>query len=359
MRTALVLVCLVLLAGCGGQTPAGTATPTTGATPTSTPTPTASQTPTATETPSSIQTSEPDNPWGVETISVGIDSSTVKQPIRSQVESALEYWEASSSMTPYRDIRFELVNDTSNANILIQVQDDLSQCGLKFNESTVGCTRLPGEDGFSDQVIVRMESGYTADSRLIILKHELGHTLGVDHGSTLEVMQGAIQLAKLPQTDAVNKSNPWDKATVNIYANYSGVPEPIRTHHRKQVSHAISYYQNGAEGSMPNNVSVETVESPQEADIIVEFADRMDVGGRDQLSNASVYGSNLDEDRRLERYTSAEIRLAYDVEGQYRITAYGLGYWIAVLLGSSDEELPPPFADDSITYQDEWWKRAN
>ena len=366
MRRVILISVLLVLAGCGGQTtttptaepsPSQTATVSPTATPTATSTLTA--TPTATPWPSPTATpAAPDNPWRADPITVAINDTEASERIRDQVVAALDFWESHSDSTLYSDLNFTITEANSDADVLIRVEEAVDTCGNSYDEAGVGCAPMPDEYGFSEQTVIRMEAGFTPESRETILKHEFGHTLGLGHNAPLDIMDAQVQLTGLPKTDAVEKQNPWKQSTISIYVDYSAVPEPIRADHRGQVDHAITYYQDGAEGFTPENVTIQTVENAEDADITVEFADRSNIGTSDQLSNGTVYGSNTDSDRALEVFTDAEIRLAYDVEGEYRLTSYNFGYWLGYSFGAPPKELPPPWKQDDITYQDDWWVRA-
>jgi len=361
MRRAVLLAMLLILAGCGGQSstaPTETSTPapttTSPLAPTGTPTATSTPTATATQTPT-----PPDNPWETDPITVAINDSVAYEPIQPQVQKALEFWEINAMQTPYRDVKFMLIENKKEADLVIRVDRFIELCGSKLADDYVGCSPKPGnDDAFDEQPVVRIERGYTADSRVTILKHQLGYVLGLTQDSDIDVMDPELNLTNLPQTDAVDKPNPWEKPTVRIYVDYSGAPVPIREDHREQVENALGYYQDGAEGFTPENVTIEQVESADRADITVKFDDRSNIGDRDEISNATVTGSDTDSDGRVERFTEATIYLGYNVEGEYGITSYNLGYWIAYSFAAQPGEYPPPWEQDGITYRDEWWKRA-
>jgi predicted Zn-dependent protease len=353
----------VLVAGCGGQsaTQTDTATQTDRPTATSTATPTSTPTATSTPTPTALPTptlAPPDNPWGKTPITVAIDDSAVDESVRAQLSTALAYWESNADDTEYTDLSFEIIEDTERADVVVEVTEDLRVCGSRLEPESVGCAPYPGSDGFDSQATIYMEAGYTPESRVTILKHEFGHTLSLTHGMDLEIMNPELSLTNLPQTNAVDKANPWEQDTIRIYVDDSAVPQPIRDDHERYVKHAIGYYQDGAEGFTPDNVTLERVESAEDADITVSFGDRSDIGDSDQVSNGSVYGSDSDNDGRLEVFTEAEIQLAYNVEGEYGITSYNLGYWIGYSFAAPPADHAPPWERDDITYTDHWWDRA-
>jgi hypothetical protein len=280
------------------------------------------------------------------------------ESLRPQLAEALSFWESNLEHSRYSEITFEIVADVDEANIVIEPTEDLAVCGNRLDPESVGCAPLPGDDGFSGQTTIHIETGYTDESQVTILKHEIGHTLGLTHDASMDIMQPRLALTNLPQTDAVDKANPWEQETIHIHVNDSAVPEPIRDEHDNHVGHAIGYYQDGGEGFFPENATLERTESPEDADITVTFGDRSDIGDRDQWSDATVYGTDSDDDGRLEVFTEADIQLAYNVEGDYGITSYNLGYWIAYSFAAQPGEYPPPWEQDDITYEDHWWQRA-
>ena len=158
----------------------------------------------------------------------------------------------------------------------------------------------------------------------------------------------------LPRTDAVNKSNPWTTDDLRVYVDYAGATADRETL-RFQLAQAVRYYDDGAEGSVPANVSFTLVEDRSTAQIVVGFNQEREGCPTDEPRSCGFrQGFDPDGDGALEYYTNATVVLN-DIDAA--ATGWHLGYWLGVLMGHDrPEEFAPPFRDASYEERrSEWW----
>ena len=350
---AVLLALLVILAGCGAN---GTSTPTTStATATS---PTTSQTPTPTPTPTPSATPAPsyNNPWNEQTIHVAIDNPTDRD-YRAIVRQALRYWETDGRQwADWTDLEFTLLTgaDTAEADAVIRF-GAVRQCGGDAT-APVGCAPYPTGGAFERTPTAEISTGFTNASTQTIVRHEIGHLLGVEHAQTPAFMRPEVALQTLPRLDAVNRTNPWAQETLRVYIDDSAVPQPLEETVSTQLDHALGYYNDGGEGATPDGVRLVSTATRTDADIVIEVVRNSDIEDR-AYASVEYSGSNLDEDQQLERVENGTIRVAYNVEGETGYIGYATGYHIGLLL-TLDPDPAPPWTDESITYRDQWWERA-
>lgn len=346
----LVTVCLFLVtAGCAGPlVPAGSsadtpASPSADASPTLTPT--ASPTP----LPDSAR-----NPWRSAEVVVAVDGSAA--PDRSfvgLVEQAVAYWNGPGRPNATYPATFRVEPDAPDPDIIVVVRSAVS---CAEHDDVLGCApRLSADDRPPRPVTVTVASGFSDETTLRTIKHEFGHVLGIAHGEPpLPLMEPRHAAATLPQTDAVNKSNPWTTDDLRVYADFSGATGD-RDQLQFQLSQAVGYYDAGAEGHVPSNVSFTLVENRSRAQVVVVFNHDREGCSTDEPRSCGLHqGFDPDRDGALEYYTNATVVLnGIDAEA----TGWHLGYWLGVLMGHDrPEELAPPFRDASYEERrSDWW----
>lgn len=352
--TAVALTLIIILAGCGGSTTSST--PTSSATQPASSTP--STTPTHTPTPASTATPPPlyHNPWNKQTIHVAIENPTDRnyQPI---VRQALRYWETDGQKwADWVDLQFSLISDpnAADADAIIRF-GSVNTCETDI-EDVVGCAPYPNDGSFEHTPTAEISTGYTNESTRTIVKHEVGHLLGVEHTQTPEFMKPESELTELPQVDAADRANPWGQDTLRIYIDDSAVPVPLKETVMTQIDYAINYYNNGGEGATPSGVELVTTERQTDADIVIEVVRNSDIENH-EYANGRYYGVDSDRDQALEQVENGTIRVAYNVQGETGYIGYLTGYFVGLFL-TLNSEPAPPWADDNITYRDKWWERG-
>jgi len=346
---AVIIAGLIVISGCGAAgSPSSTATPTDTPT-TDADTVTRTPTPTATDTPVPTPTSTPEltatplpaaahNPWEKQEITVAI--SNTGEPDRNfepLIESALEFWEQNATNTTDYEVEFDLVNDTSRADIVVSFVEDVGSCGPE-REEAIGCAPVYEYVGQADaQSNVEIETGYDNESTVLILKHEFGHTLGLDHNDTEPTwfMDAKISVGTFPKPDVDERDWKWKAHTITVYADVDAAVETRRDKLREEVRMTVNRYNRYEHEYIPENASIQIVDNPEKADIVVKIVDETPSG---DYSEVDIWGRDVDEDGSLEYYSEATIYIRdeyHDDVGQYA------GYWMGyILYADSDSDLP-------------------
>ncbi|WP_435196169.1 matrixin family metalloprotease [Natronomonas sp. EA1] len=333
-RAVLVVVCL-LLAGCSTSLP-GDPTDLDGAT-----------TPEPTE-----WDGDPENHFRERELTVAVRNDAIpERDYRPLVREALDYWEAESERYAGFPIAYRIAED-EDPDVVVRFVPTIEECGSE--DHAAGCAPILTEPGQVNRpVTVRVRGNFSDASTVEVLKHELGHTLGIRHGEPPEaVMQASSNLTSLPQPDARNRTMPWGKPGLFVHVDYGAVPARDRPETREQVNAALGYFGDGANGTVPENVTFYRAETAEEADIVVRFAENAPCT-QGSGSCGNLRGTDPDGDGQIERYTALTITLSgIDTEA----TAWHVGYWLGRGFGLSGEELPPPLAsDDPDVRRSEWW----
>ncbi|MFC6724474.1 matrixin, partial [Halobium palmae] len=299
--------------------------------------------------PASTVAFDSENPWGREVVTVGVnDSAGVERNLTALVEEAIEYWNTEGRGYGEYAVKYEVDPDARSPDVEVQFVREIESCGHERGGELLGCApQLHANSAPPTPVPVRVETGYSDESTVETIKHELGHTRGLNHGDEPAFMNASGVAYTLPQRDAVDRAYPWATSNFTVYVDASNVSAGDRPAFRRQVTHALDYYE-GAPPTVPANVSYTLVDDPSEATVVVRYVD----DGGDPGSRAVMQGIDVDGDGALERRTKATIRLSgLDVDE----TGYHTGYWLGRLLGADDtEELPPPFRGGTDPTS-EWW----
>lgn len=352
LRT-LALILVVVLAGCAGATQAPTTT-TSSVEETTTKTTTTPTTPAPTTT-TTTTTQAVQNPWGTDPVKVAIANlANESRNIAPLVRDAIAYWEGPNSTHGDYPVDYLLVEDPDDAQIVIQFVEEIHSCGDGEVDRTMGCAPILTSDsnpGPYTQIQVR--SGYTDETTVEIIKHELGHTRGLEHGEgPMPLMAATDTNAKhFPVTDAVDRPNPWQKNTLKIYLS----PEAGWSENTLEnaAMEAIKYYNDGAGGWYRATVTFTLTDSKEDADIVIRANANDDLGFEGGGYGWDIKGEQLDSDRPLERYTHATLYLG-SVNKQYG--EWYVGALLGYSLGAQNQtDLPEPFADPDNA-DDKWFQ---
>ena len=283
------------------------------------------------------------------------DTTNRNRSYASLVSEALGYWETQSAAHGAYSADYTLRPNASDPDIEVRFVSDIEVCGYASSELAVGCAPiLDGDDYQRTTTAVRIEGDLNDSSTVLTLKHEFGHTLGLSHGynDTLPFMNASVDTSRQPMTDAVNKTNPWGTDSLDVYVNYTGtVHGSERDAYATEVREGLEYWNGGAEGYAPENLTLTVTRNESAADIVVKFADSVDTDdGTGHLVRRGGY--DPDGDERLESFTYATVTISE--RGDEDLIDWNTAAAIGYLLGDTEEgEIAPPF-DGDVENSDEW-----
>ncbi|WP_423743392.1 matrixin family metalloprotease (plasmid) [Haladaptatus sp. SPP-AMP-3] len=338
-RALMLVVCLVL-AGCAGAQFDRTTTHT------ATDRPTMQGTRTATERGTVADRS---NPWGGP-VTVAIKTSDGTRGYTDDVRRALDYWERHSAEYAGYSIQYELVPDAENPDLVINFVDSVESCPRV--DHAVGCAPYITEAAqISRPMQIDVDDSFSNESTTLILKHELGHTLGLNHSSAPQsIMAAEAALASRPLPDASERNLPWADASLTVYLGQTDDRPAVK----EQVRHALDYYADGADGTVPSNVSFTFTDDRSAADVLIRFPDTLPCNPGSSGSCGGVRGTDPDRDSVLEQYDRLTISISgvdTDAVGWY------VGYWLGYGFALEESELAPPFLHASAhDRRSDWWK---
>lgn len=346
MRVRLVVLCLaVFLAGCSGfavdevTEPVDTGDET-------------AVTNGNQSTAESATTDSVDNPWGTETITVGIvNTANESRDIEPLVAETIEYWNTDGSGYASYSVNFTLDPDKSDVDIMVLLKEEFD-CGNRENNLTAGCApRIDAGTTVTDRPQhVEIQSGHTDNATVTILKHEFGHVLGLGHADEPQsFMRTGIQLEKFPEPTYDERANPYGQETVNVHVDWES-HSGDRAATERQLTETFSALESDI--GPVSDVTFKRVETREAANITIEF-DSGECGGAGQ--SCGVH-EGIDEDGQgtLNRLTTTKIRLD-DIEEKRQ--GWHVGYWVAhAFAGGETDDMPDVFANPRPNDQVDWWE---
>ncbi|MFB6170962.1 MAG: matrixin family metalloprotease [Haloarculaceae archaeon] len=302
-----------------------------------------------------LWTGDDDNPWREETLTVAVHAppgdARNYQPL---VRQALDYWEQHAEQYAGYPIAYQIDDDSADPDLNVSFVPDVTDCGSETH--TAGCAPVLTEPTQVHRpVTVRVRTDFSDASTVRVLEHELGHTLGLSHSDAPQPLMAArSQLTTLPQPNATERALPWNHSDLRVYVDDAAVASADRAEVERQIGAALDYYDRGAEGTVPENVSFVRVDDPARADVVVEFRDT-DACTAGSGTCGSVAGVDPDGDGALERYTKLHVTV---VGIDPAAVGWHVGYWLGYGFGfDENSDYPPPFRDASYEERrSEWWR---
>lgn len=261
------------------------------------------------------------HPFAGESLTVAVNGTERE---RALVGEALDYWAANATRYVGFDVQFRVLEpgSTETPDVRMEFVDTVTNCGE--SEYPAGCApQIEPGSTVDDTVTVQIERGYADDSTVLIVKHEVGHILGADHSDDPQsIMSHQQTLAMPPQPNATDRLVPFNDSELTIAIDDETVPADEREKYRDEVAYAIQYVNEGADGTVPDNVTVTLVDDPADADFVVRAADTASC--RQNAGTCVAYeGTDPDLDGAIETYTRVNITLVQiDAEAASWYVAY-------------------------------------
>lgn len=133
-----------------------------------------------------------DNPWGKRTLNVSVDGNGY---IKNSTEKAVGYWEENVEEYTPHEVTFRM-SDT-DPDVVVEPVDEIETCGHVASLSdALGCAPLISSSRAPDTAEVRILSGYSENTTVRVIKHEIGHVLGLSHGDEPADIMSAESVAR-------------------------------------------------------------------------------------------------------------------------------------------------------------------
>ena len=159
-----------------------------------------------------------ENPYEKETLVVAYNDSAVEMEKRHIVEEALEYWEDHSEEYADYPIEYDLYPSHTNPDKHIEFVESIDRCGAEIDSVAIGCADFI-TDIAPETAEIQVEGGYTNATLLNVTKHEIGHTLGLDHDDEPQSIMAAEQKYTINRNVTVHAqvSSSYNQAEVLDY----------------------------------------------------------------------------------------------------------------------------------------------
>lgn len=327
------LVLLVAAAGCAGL---AADDPDQG--PTATPEPTATDTPTPTPEPV-----DPDNPYEKRVLTVYASYSP------PELREALDYWEQNGEEYLSYPVEFEFTDVSRAADIQVEFTSDVGHCGGVYTieePAKLGCAPIVDSPDKAGDVTVTVTNTLVSGDTTELLKHELGHALGLDHGDEPAGVMEETQVARpeertIPYALSVDSS--YDSREVE-----------------DQIGGVEEYVNGGSDGALVPDVTMERVDNRSEAFLHISVegegacdgnlsctADNYECSMSEMCLVAEEDGEVIEEAFTI---TTSNIRtdhVAYAVAYELHAAVFYRMYYI--------EEMPEKLTSEETDFGGEWW----
>ncbi|MFB6221846.1 MAG: matrixin family metalloprotease [Halolamina sp.] len=292
------------------------------------------------------------NPWNESELVVAVDAdATGDRAVGRLVRKAAAFWSNQSRRYAGYPVAFSVQPNAENPDIVIRFTDEVGKCG--YAATAAGCAPYINSSAAIDRpVVIDVRTGFDDASTAHIVRHELGHLLGIEHGEPpTDVMRPDVELETLPRPNATDRVFPWPDTSFNVYLDLSAAPNEAAA--RKQVQHALAYYERGLEG-MPDNLTFTVVDDPSKADISIHYRESASCNGEPNTCFRSR-GPDPDGDDAIEEYRHVNITVyGTDTEA----IGWYVGSRLAYAFGAEEEgQRPEPFGHATpVERRSNWWE---
>lgn len=292
------------------------------------------------------------NPWNADEVIVAIDApQSNADQYRAAVRDAIAYWNENDLRYGTYSVNFVLEPDARNPHVVV---DFTTTVVCNGDAGWLGCSPLLNASSDPDDpTTVQIDTEYRPETIQRTVKHEFGHLLGIRHGEPPMPLMGELQNVQVdPEENVSNRQNPWQTEQIEVYVEYSNVNEDRRAAVRDQVEGALSYYDDGAEGTVPRDLEFVETDSRDEAEIVVLFFDqpwcREGPG-----SCGETRGIDADDDDTIEYHSKSWIAVS-----NVRTEAVGwhVGYWLGASMGVDERGEMPPAFQRGANRTGTWWE---
>lgn len=233
--------------------------------------------------------------------------------------------------------QFVYDSGAQNPDVPIRIVGNVGQCCETQYDETIGCAPIYNQTGVAvtDTDVVEVQTSLNDSSTVDVTIHELGHTLGLTHNDSANwsIMRERIAVAEVQQPNATERSNPFEKETIEVY--YNDTADGLNDYIVGELDSVWSYYNDGESKIVPSDVTFQRTENESGAEIELRLVEDIDDG----VSTATWRGYDPDADGAFERYATTTVLI--DEEVNQDNVAWHTGTWTTYLFRPQEEGALP------------------